>query len=858
MSFDCSRFSFDPKKNFLGVVMQQGRVALDADWNEWVDQLARRLQAGTLDSLGPLAVPRETPDAFRIRWVSGGLTIGAGRAYVDGILAENHGRDSGTWSATLAEPTPSGTTAYTSQPFYPSPPPLPATSGPHLVYLDVWRRDLTHLQDPGLVEQAVGVDTTGRWQMVWQVKVLPNWPGGACTGADLDLGTIDSGLRPSDGRLSVATGAPPKVSTPCLLPPAAGYKGLENQLYRVEVHHGGPIGTATFKWSRDNAAVASRVSALPAEDRLVVESLGRDELLAFHDGDWIEVTDRRRELHNLPGELRRIRPTGGVDTATRTLFLTSSLPAGAFALGDDPAHYVLVRRWDQAGKQYREDGSVAVDVDNPAAGGAIPVPPAGTRVFLENGILIEFHLPAGGRFRNGDYWSFAARSADGSLETLDRAPPRGIHHHYAPLAVIRPELVVADERVPMTPPTGSVQVCAVQAIDGAGALVALRPGHAIPINQLQAGVTLSIRQRIDPTSLNDGTLFVTTEIPYRLPGAYSGAPVGPVVAYQSVVLPAQVRLAAPDRLTWTPFGQTISFLGDLLDRDVSRLGNVRLESEFEIFDQGGPQSRWRLAPGNLVMQTATDAGTAPAVGPTVALHRYRLLEDGVYAGLSADLAGTGSVGMVFNWADDRNYSMFFLRQFWQPVGFSGAVLTVILAYARVRKGKIADRDSQETTLTAGQSSANAVSLDIKRAGNRLQFGGRVNFPSGTYVERQNLGWELRETELAPETRLGLMTSGNGGAQFTRLQVNYAGQAPITLVPAGVAQRLLARLVLKRSLLAVLGPGGMTPAGAFAPPVPEADYETWFWITPPVPGYGYRSGYRAGAAFSGIGVERLIG
>jgi hypothetical protein len=80
MSFDCSRFSFDSTRDFAGVVQQQGRVSLDADWNEWLAQLARRLQAGTLDALGRAVVPRETPDAFRIRWAGETLGIGPGRA----------------------------------------------------------------------------------------------------------------------------------------------------------------------------------------------------------------------------------------------------------------------------------------------------------------------------------------------------------------------------------------------------------------------------------------------------------------------------------------------------------------------------------------------------------------------------------------------------------------------------------------------------------------------------------------------------------------------------------------------------------------------------------------------------------
>ena len=43
-----------------------------------------------------------------------------------------------------------------------------------LVYLDVWRREVTHLQDPQLIEPAVNVDTTTRYQTAWQVKCSSN------------------------------------------------------------------------------------------------------------------------------------------------------------------------------------------------------------------------------------------------------------------------------------------------------------------------------------------------------------------------------------------------------------------------------------------------------------------------------------------------------------------------------------------------------------------------------------------------------------------------------------------------------------------------------------------------------------
>ena len=43
--------------------------------------------------------------------------------------------------------------------------------------------------------------------------------------------------------------------------PSAGYQGLENQLYRVEIHQGGPMAWATFKWSRENGSVVTQVTS---------------------------------------------------------------------------------------------------------------------------------------------------------------------------------------------------------------------------------------------------------------------------------------------------------------------------------------------------------------------------------------------------------------------------------------------------------------------------------------------------------------------------------------------------------------------------------------------------------------------
>src|SRR5918993_1440826 len=92
MGGDYSRKSFNALRDFAGVLMQQGHPTLDADWNEFVAIVERRLRAETVDIIGRAVVPKETPTGFQIVAAAGPqLTIGRGRMYVDGLVAENHG-----------------------------------------------------------------------------------------------------------------------------------------------------------------------------------------------------------------------------------------------------------------------------------------------------------------------------------------------------------------------------------------------------------------------------------------------------------------------------------------------------------------------------------------------------------------------------------------------------------------------------------------------------------------------------------------------------------------------------------------------------------------------------------------------
>ena len=181
-------------------------------------------------------------------------------------------------------------------------------------------------------------------------------------------------------------------------------------------------------------------------------------MLRFNDGDWIEVLDDSRELKGQPGVLRRIALVGGVTDATRTIALEQPLLAGEFPVDAQGkpigGFHTRVRRWDQAGIVKRADGTTYVDLNAPGNPGSIVIPVDATQLLLESGILVSFSVAAAdGEFHTGDWWAFAARAADASLEVLAAAPPRASHHHFAKLAVVTPPDGVDDCRV-FWPPQG--------------------------------------------------------------------------------------------------------------------------------------------------------------------------------------------------------------------------------------------------------------------------------------------------------------------------------------------------------------------------------------------------------------------
>lgn len=496
MKGDFSRIRFNPAKQYTSVLEQQGRVSLDADSNEQcsINNYLRKNE--TVDVIGAYGAP-EHDAGFSITASSNEILIGAGRYYVEGLVCEN-----------LEDNLP-----YLTQPHLLDPSVADSTllaelaqqgdGGAIQVFLQVWQRIVTALDDPCLHEPALGqADTTVRLQTVWRVVAslvppLASTQNTNSSSTNLATGLISArfgrtllsakqrlanslnikeistttniqklGLEKSQienpiSKMPVVitknptgtlpTPAPPPVPAPpppdcciamyaskttvstgtmsastapggsdcsCQPIPAAGYQGLENQLYRVEIHQPGDETTATFKWSRENASVVVAIKNVSGQT-VTVDSLGPDDNLGFQANQWVEISDDHTlfgETPNQPGLLYQIQ---NVDPTVPSITLTT--PVVPVDISRNPR----LRRWDQTGAL--------------ASASGVPLS-VGTWLLLENGIQVSF---SSGSYQSGDYWTIPARTATGLIDWPPCGgsgdsfqPPHSIVVYNAPLACI--------------------------------------------------------------------------------------------------------------------------------------------------------------------------------------------------------------------------------------------------------------------------------------------------------------------------------------------------------------------------------------------------------------------------------------
>lgn len=363
MKGDFSRWTFDARNHYTAVLMQQGRVQLDSDWNEQAAMLEYLGRTRLEDVVGPSGVPGGL--GFEVyTGADGAPMLSAGRIYAGGLACE------------LAADTPISQVTRT--------PLRPEAGRTHLVYLDAWERHVTALDAPDLVEVALGgPETSTRLQVAWAIDVIEDVSSEGCAES--------SSALPKQGLGRMTAEAPD------------GYLGTENQLYRVEIHDGGSLGEATFKWSRHNGSVLFPVERFlgPRSARLG-RSLVDPQTISV--GDSLEISGAEREQLGLPGTLARV-DAWSENTREGVFDRDVSAQSGATR--------PRARLWNQT-----PDSTVQVESN---------------WIVLEDGIRVRF---GGSGFRTGDYWTFPARVASPAVEWPSDAPPQGVEHRLCPLALV--------------------------------------------------------------------------------------------------------------------------------------------------------------------------------------------------------------------------------------------------------------------------------------------------------------------------------------------------------------------------------------------------------------------------------------
>lgn len=313
----------------------------------------------------------------------------------------------------------------------------PAAGDRVVAYLEVWERVITGIEDPGILEVALGTtDTAIRTQLMAQVKLAPlstAVPDGDAVGI---ARTAFDTVEVSGGELFLTVPTGSSTPDPCALPTAEGYSGDDNRCYRIQVYRGGSLSQVRLIWSRDNA------NELFAATLATTGELVLDASTTLASGDLVEVLSSvvdlgddvrgsvsaalfsppERAVGQL-GQLVEVPSQAGDDSVRFRLADVddASVPVtldGRY--GDLPTAGLKLRRWDGV-----------LDPQRLAGGGVVD--PA-TSYVLEDGITVS--LSGSGSYRPGQYWQYQARTGVTPAEPW-RSAPHGPERWFAPLALLR-------------------------------------------------------------------------------------------------------------------------------------------------------------------------------------------------------------------------------------------------------------------------------------------------------------------------------------------------------------------------------------------------------------------------------------
>jgi hypothetical protein len=540
--------------------MQQGRVTLEADWNEAQQIAGEELRKETLDIVGPSGTP---DNGYQISFTGPNgqpatppdFFIEPGTMYVGGVRVQ--------LDATLQYSQQQEWLDHTGDPDWVDLNQVPPGED-EFVYLYLREQEVSAVEDTDLKDVALGgPDTAQRTRLVQHIVRLST-PGADCTSgllaAEARWRSEGLAFESTTMRLlsqdSLQVGFTQVGQTDLCLPQAqGGYLSADNQLIRVQ-----NSGPGTILWGFDDASFLYRVTVEPDNQTLTLQSAPPD---AFHQprtGQAVELLRSTVRLSNSTAEQPQYvgSPTGLVFTLgnspyqpdDQTVTLPASLSPHPEYLDPTETPQLFLRVWEQ---------QLTFTPGTPVALGT-------------TGVQVTLQVASGWSFHVGDFWLFAVRPSTPQRvypEHYLNAPqdPNGPRLWACPLGVIEQtaqsppasppgeEFAAVDCRNAFSPltaipmPERGMRVTDVRLLNAAtGAYTPLIHDSNVTATNLMEGIDVQCSALVDPASVTRASCLVTVEVPFSV----TGSPVaGQTVAYQEITL-AGIASAHGNTITWAP------------------------------------------------------------------------------------------------------------------------------------------------------------------------------------------------------------------------------------------------------------------------------------------------------------------
>ena len=268
MGSDRARFSYDAKQQYRSVVAQQGRVTLEADWNEAQQILNEEIRAEALDFVGSSGTPDNGYEVQKVNDSSFDFSVSPGTMYVGGIRVFLDGSTSLKYS----DQKEAEWLDYEGDPDWVEPSAI-ADSPPkqEFIYLHLREQEVSAVEDSALREVALGrPDTTQRLRLIQRIVRLSTDKEDCSSALEAAITTWQTkglNFNPKTMRLMSATTLKVEkfnsVSPPDPCDPEArgGYLGAENQLIRVQISSfDSEKKQYKLVWGFDNASFLYRVT----------------------------------------------------------------------------------------------------------------------------------------------------------------------------------------------------------------------------------------------------------------------------------------------------------------------------------------------------------------------------------------------------------------------------------------------------------------------------------------------------------------------------------------------------------------------------------------------------------------------